>query len=159
VRDRRSALLTVANGMRRVWWFVRRPLTVGAAGLVLNEENQVLLVRQSYGSRRWVLPGGSLKRRETFRDAAIREVAEEGGVVVPEHAPVTLLGVYANFKQAKSDHVAVYVMKEWESHPTHDREIANRGFFPLDALPEPVSLATRRRIDEYLGRREVTPDW
>ena len=157
--DRRSAVMTVANGVRRVWWFVRRPTVVGAAGLVIDTGGRVLLVRQSYGTRRWTLPGGSVKHGETLRDAAIREVHEEAGVVVLDPARVSLLGMYANFKQHKSDHVAVFVIREWKREETNDIEIANAGFFGVDDFPEPMSGAVRRRVDEYLGRRPIDSHW
>jgi ADP-ribose pyrophosphatase YjhB (NUDIX family) len=157
--DRRSVLMTVAHGVRRVWWFVRRPVVVGAAGLVVDEEGRVLLVRQSYATRRWTLPGGGVKRGETMRDAALREVREEAGVVATAPDDVELLGVYSNFKQAKSDHVAVFVIREWQREATSDLEIANKGFFAADELPSPLSGATRRRIEEFLGRRSISPRW
>jgi 8-oxo-dGTP pyrophosphatase MutT (NUDIX family) len=157
--DRRSALLTVASGVRRVWWRIRRPLVVGAAGLVVGEDGRFLLVRQSYGSRRWTLPGGGLKKGETLVEGALRELREEAGITATKPDEVTLLGVYANFKQGKSDHVAVFVVRDWTREPSNDLEIANTGFFPPDALPEPMSGAVRRRIEEHLGRRAISTRW
>jgi ADP-ribose pyrophosphatase YjhB (NUDIX family) len=157
--DRRSALMTVAHGLRRVWWRVRRPVVVGASGLVVDRQGRVLLVRQSYATRRWTLPGGGVKRGETLLEGALREIREEAGITATSPGKVSLLGVYGNFKQGKSDHVAVFVIRDWEQAPSNDLEIANAGFFAPDALPEPMSGAARRRIDEFLGRREVTPDW
>ena len=157
--DRRSLVMTLANGVRRVWWFVRRPVVVGAAGLVLDDKDRVLLIRQSYGTRRWTLPGGAVKRGESLRDAAIREVREEAGIAATEPDAVELLGMYGNFKQHKSDHVAVFVIRDWKAEGTSDIEIANDGFFAIDDLPDPMSGAARRRIEEYIGRRPIDARW
>jgi ADP-ribose pyrophosphatase YjhB (NUDIX family) len=158
VADRRSLLMTTANGVRRVWWKLRRPLAVGAAGLVVDRDGRVLLVRQSYATRRWTLPGGGVKKGETLADCARRELREEVGVVAGPEA-VELLGLYANFKQGKSDHIAVYVIREWEREAVNDIEISNAEFFSPDELPDPMSGAVRRRIEEYLGRRPVDTRW
>ena len=157
--DRRSLLMTGANGIRRVWWFLRRPVVVGASAIVVDQQDRVLLVRQSYGTRRWTLPGGSVKRNETLREAAIREVREEAGVIALDADEVELLGVYSNFRQHKSDHLAVFVIRSWKRRDTNDIEISNAGFFAVDELPEPMSAAVKRRIDEYLGRRPVDARW
>ena len=156
----RSWLLTLANGLRRAWWFVRRPIAAGASGIVIDPEGKVLLVRHSYGTRRWTLPGGSAKRGENLAHTAARELEEEVGVTLPNGpASLTLLGVYGNFKQSKSDHIAVYTAREWERHETKDIEIAAAAFFEPDALPENTSGAARRRIEEAFGRRPISHDW
>jgi ADP-ribose pyrophosphatase YjhB (NUDIX family) len=142
-----------------MWWFVRRPMAIGTAGLVVDSEGRILLIRQSYAKRQWMLPGGGLKRGETLRDGALRELREEAGIIVRTPDEVTLLGIYANLKQGKRDHVAVYVVREFTQEPSNDMEIANSGFFAPDDLPAPLSRATGRRIDEFLGRRAITPHW
>lgn len=63
----------------RVYWFIARPRTRGVK-CVLTDEDRVLLVRHSYGSRGWDLPGGSVKSGEAPADAARREMQEELGV-------------------------------------------------------------------------------
>jgi len=60
---------------------------VGAAGFVVNERNELLVVREWRDTGRgrevapqWKLPGGLLDRGESFREASTREVFEETGV-------------------------------------------------------------------------------
>ncbi len=58
---------------------------------IVERGGQVLLVRRRYrdGGLRWTFPGGSIEPMESDREAVIREVREEAGVLV--HA-VRLLG-------------------------------------------------------------------
>jgi 8-oxo-dGTP pyrophosphatase MutT (NUDIX family) len=60
------------------------------AGIVYDERDRILLVRQSADGV-WSAPGGSVDPHETPADAVVREVWEETGLYV---APVRLLGVY-----------------------------------------------------------------
>jgi ADP-ribose pyrophosphatase YjhB (NUDIX family) len=64
-----------------LWWRVRRPTTFGVKALLLHPDGsgKFLTVRHSYAdSQRWALPGGGYKpSRETPKEAASREIAEE----------------------------------------------------------------------------------
>jgi 8-oxo-dGTP pyrophosphatase MutT (NUDIX family) len=63
----------------QVFWFVARPEKHGVKCLV-TDRDRVLLVRHTYGSRAWDIPGGSIKRRESPLSAARREMSEELGL-------------------------------------------------------------------------------
>jgi len=54
-------------------------LKIGA-GVILIEENNVLLVRGSYGYRLWTQPRGFWEEGETTKDTAVRECLEETGL-------------------------------------------------------------------------------
>ena len=58
------ALLRWAHRARKRWFRWARPRTGGVAVVGLDEGERVLLVRHSYGSGRWCLPGGGLRRGE-----------------------------------------------------------------------------------------------
>ncbi len=139
----------------RLWWAVRRPLTMGAF-VVLARDGQVLLVRTTY-HRTWSLPGGGVRRGETLEQAARREASEEVGATLGE---LQLLGVYSRFREHKSDHVAVFTCTDGDATLRGDHEIEEARWFPLDALPPDVAPGTARRIAELReGRRPAFGTW
>ena len=73
------AALRKAHALRKVWWRLRQPLLLGCRVLAFDSEGHVLLIRHSYGSGRWMLPGGGIARGEDPLAAATRELAEETG--------------------------------------------------------------------------------
>ncbi|MCJ8339688.1 MAG: NUDIX domain-containing protein [Pseudomonadales bacterium] len=50
--------------------------------VIFNQQQQVLLVRATYGSCGWGLPGGALEPGETIHQALDRECKEELGIQV-----------------------------------------------------------------------------
>jgi ADP-ribose pyrophosphatase YjhB (NUDIX family) len=136
----------------------QRPMTLGVRGLVLDGMNRVLLVRHTYVPG-YYLPGGGVESGETLLHALGRELEEEGGVRLLE-AP-TLHGVYLNRHVSPRDHVALFTVRHFDCAGVRapDHEIAEADFFPLDALPEGTTPATRARLAEVLDGAPVSPYW
>lgn len=88
-----------------------------------------------------------------------RELDEEVGVLVRDTP--RLAGLYANFREFKSDHVALYVLDHaaYEQVPRRSPEIAEAGFFAPDDLPAGISASTRRRIAEIVEGRAPDELW
>ncbi|WP_246657302.1 NUDIX domain-containing protein [Methylocystis sp. B8] len=136
----------------------QRPMTLGVRGLVLDDQNRVLLVRHTYVSG-FYLPGGGVESGETLMDALERELHEEANVLLDE--PPELFGLYFNRRFSARDHVALYLVRSFRLTQPHvpDREIAEAGFFTLDALPADTTPATRARISEALEKAPISPYW
>jgi ADP-ribose pyrophosphatase YjhB (NUDIX family) len=141
----------------RFWWKFSRGMTLGVRGVVEDAEGRVLLVRHTYVAG-WYFPGGGVESGETALEALAREMAEEGGVAVA--APPTLAGFYANGPTFPNDHIVLYRVGDWRPClPSSDGEIAERGFFALDALPPDTSPGTRARLRELYEGAPPSPFW
>ncbi|HEV7438694.1 MAG TPA: NUDIX domain-containing protein [Methylobacterium sp.] len=127
-----------------------RGMTLGVRGAAIDGQGRVCLVRHTYVAG-WHLPGGGIEPGENAPDAMVREFREEAEIVPTED--LRLHGFYRNAAAAGRDHVALYVAPAFTvlRRKAPDREIAECGFFPLDALPEETTRATRARLDEIRG--------
>jgi ADP-ribose pyrophosphatase YjhB (NUDIX family) len=139
-------------------WRFSRGLTLGVRALVIDAGGKVFLVRHSYVSG-WHLPGGGVEAGETLVQALVRELAEEGDIEVVGTPP--LHGVFFNPVDSPRDHVAVFVVRVFRQAPVAraNREIAERGFFALDALPADTTPGTRRRLAEVLEGAPIAAKW
>jgi ADP-ribose pyrophosphatase YjhB (NUDIX family) len=142
----------------RPYWRLKRGMTLGAQGIVLREDKEVLLIRHGYRPG-WHFPGGGVEWRETMLAALAREVKEETGVIV-KGAP-ELHGVFANFGVMPHDHVVVYVVREWEQprQPVPNHEIVEQRIFPVTALPEDLVGGARRRLAEIFEGQPKGQHW
>jgi ADP-ribose pyrophosphatase YjhB (NUDIX family) len=146
----------VRQGQRIAGLFMR-PMTLGVRAIALDDAGRVFLVRHAYISG-FHLPGGGVESGETAMSSLRRELREEGGLETLE--PPSLLGFYHNPRHSRRDHVALYLARVRQDRPrAPDWEIIESGFFPLDALPEGATPATRARIDEYLRKAEPATLW
>lgn len=140
------------------YWRFARGLTMGVRAAVLDGAGRVFLIRHTY-VRGWHMPGGGVEAGETALAALRRELLEEGCIEVA--ADPALHGVYFNAKASRRDHILLYVVRDFRvvATKTPDREIAEAGFFPIDALPEDVTPATRRRLHEIASGAAPSPVW
>jgi len=140
------------------YWRQTRALTMGAQGVVLDQQDRVLLIRHTYRPG-WHFPGGGVERNETIETSVSRELQEEAGIIID--ARPELFGVYANFMAFPSDHIALFVVRHWSQPvvPAPNREIAEQMFAARDDLPEGTIAPVHRRLAEILGHTERQEQW
>ncbi|BCX05114.1 MAG: putative MutT/NUDIX-like protein [Candidatus Roseilinea sp.] len=129
----------------------------GASAFILNEQGHLLLQLRC-DNRHWAMPGGRQDVGESITQTCVREVWEETGL----HVRVKrLIGIYTDPTQFL---VARYPSGEvvqicnvcFECEIVGGQialsdESADIGFYPLDALPEPLLLTHKIRIQDALA--------
>lgn len=139
-------------------WRLQRSLTLGAQGVVIDEQGRVLMVRHTYRPG-WCFPGGGVEKGETVHVALTRELQEECGVIID--APPELFGVYSNETHFPGDHVVLFVVRHWHrSHiPAPNNEIADQNFFAPSPIQSDWPDATKRRLDEIFNAAPRAQTW
>jgi len=148
--------LNIALKIRRLYWRIVRPVTRGVRAILVNPEGKILLVRHKYGEG-WLLPGGKTRKKEADETALRRELSEELGV--SNISQIAKLGEYENTYEYKKDTVAVFIAREFTLTKKRHFEIETSGFFDPASLPEGTSPGTRKRIEEWLGQRQISNQW
>lgn len=124
---------------------------VGAAAIVLNERNEVLLQLRS-DNHMWGPPGGALEPGEEPAVAVVREVWEETGLIVD---PVRLVGIYAGddmlFTYPNGDVVAITSITfsckvVGGALRVDDDESLDLRWFAFEELPAEIAPWIRQRI-------------
>lgn len=142
-----------------------RGVSLGARVVILDAKGAVFLVRHSY-VKGWFLPGGGVDRGEIPIMAAKREMREEARMIAT--AEPELLGVYLYDGYHVPDYICCYIVRDWvwdspdgnqPEGPSADGEIVESAFFPLDALPDGITPATRARLEEVTGKRRSDGLW
>ncbi len=134
----------LAHTLMRASWKVRRPRSLGVK-VIATYERRVILVRHHYGDRRWMLPGGGIKRHESIHECMRRELFEETGLDLGELAAEAMIaGVFESTAESKRD-VVIVPRIELRSEPVlvARHEIAEVTLAPLDDLPDDLSPSAR----------------
>jgi len=126
-------LYRLANAVRRQVWALTKPRLRGARIVVVDARDRVLLVRHSYGSPRWMPPGGGLGRREDAVQGAIREVAEEVGCTLTR---ARLVAVFEEPLYGATNCAHIVVGRADDEPRPDGREVVEARWFALDAMPE-----------------------
>jgi 8-oxo-dGTP diphosphatase len=138
----------IAYQLARNYWRIRRPRTQGAL-VVVWKRGRVLLVRNSYVSY-YSLPGGYVRRGESVRDTASRELKEEVGVAV-DSSDLRLALEVTHEWEFRHEHVTLFDVEVSEAQaPMPDgREVVAADFFTPD---EALRLNLFPPLRQYLER-------
>lgn len=121
--------------------------------VVIIAEGQILLQQTSVGSQKWSLPGGGVEKHENDKAAAVREVAEEVGLVIESDQLVYLGEDYRHetggrFPRFTRVYLSVALSEIKKPTITRPLEILEAKWFPLSDIPRlsEETLATAIRL-------------
>ena len=139
-------------------YFGHRPiLMVGAAVLIVNHENRLLLLERS-DSRCWGPPGGAVELGEEVETAARRETLEETGLDIDG---MELFGVFSGpqlyYRYPNGDEVynitIIYLTHDWQGELRLNDEHTGSGWFAVAEIPEnispPIKPVMERFVEKY----------
>jgi 8-oxo-dGTP pyrophosphatase MutT (NUDIX family) len=131
-----------AYGLLKAFWFIRRPRTFGAHAVALTSEGRLILVKLRYASG-WRLPGGGRAENEDAREAALREMREEIGMI--SHGVVQLACELEESVDFKRDLASVVIVHDVSYRPkTWNLEVEAVREVDLESLPADLSPQTKR---------------
>lgn len=119
---------------------------VPCAGVVCLKGDEVLLIRRGAPPRlgEWSLPGGRIEPGERAADAALRELAEETGIIAELAG---LIDVVDGLFPPHHHYVLVDYAARWISGvPQAGDDAAEAAFQPLDEIDALIAWDETRRI-------------
>ena len=143
------------------WWMIRRPRSSGVR-CILRNGGSILLVRHTYGDRRWMLPGGRVRRGEDPVITARREMDQELGVRCEEWKVVGCLAARDGYWRGSPAHSfrrhsTFYIEGEVETTDVDPRpgELCDARWFESGAFPADCSDSLDAVLTAgWLGRQQ-----
>lgn len=128
---------------------------IGINIVALDSANRVLLLKHVFHPAcPWGLPGGWLGRHEDPRTAALRELEEETGLTAVLGPPI-----FTTY-DAHPPHIGIIYLAAVQSGEMQlSGEILDAGWFPVQALPQPLSPTVRQAIDTAVARKGDNLNW
>jgi len=128
-------------------------LMIGAATLIVDDRNRLLLMKRS-DSGCWGPPGGAMEPGEIVETAARRETREETRLEVRE---MSLFGVFSGlelyYKYPNGDEVdnvtIVYLSRDFTGEIQLNGEHTEWGWFSAEEIPEDLSPPIKPVIRKF----------
>ena len=120
-------------------------LRPGAFVVVVDASNQkIVLVKHSYGERKWGLPGGGLENGENPTDGAIREVREETGLEVRLTRLLCTMGLPSLLNPEQCLLKSIFVGEIAGGELQAGDDALETQFFAWENLPENLATESTR---------------
>ncbi|MPY30264.1 NUDIX hydrolase [Streptomyces adustus] len=124
------------------------PHAAVGVGVVLLGEHGVLLGRHRRGT--FELPGGTVEAGESFEATAVRELAEETGLVArPDD--VSLLGTLVDHVDGVVRVTVGALVHAWQGQPATqpDERVGDWKWYPLDRLPDGLFVCSAQILTAW----------
>ncbi len=127
------ALIPILLPFVRLYWHIFKPKTFGVK-VIVEYGSQILLIRNSYGWKKWTFPGGRIDKGEEPLEAAKREVLEETGLDLFD---LKYIGEIVSTEEGKIDHISIFKGVAYDTETQFcEFEIKEGGWFDKNELPK-----------------------
>lgn len=120
-----------------------------AGGIVFNKAGQVLLTKSS-GKGYWQFPKGRIESGQTSKEAAVREVKEEGGVeaeIIEKVADSKYVYPDPQIKEMIFKVVTFYLMEYLSGDPqNHHWEVEEAGWYESEEALKKLSFSDQKKF-------------
>ena len=137
----------------------RQPLPNVGVGVLVERDGKLLLHRRKgeHGPGTWSTAGGHLEYGETPEECAIREAWEEVGIHI---SAVAFMGITNDvFAETGRHYVTIWIhatAAEGDGYVHAEDEVEDVGWFPREALPEPLFLPLYHLLNGKLYATSAT---
>lgn len=147
----RATIFRFAYPVAKAIWFVTRPKATGVK-CVVRKNGRTLMVRHSYGSRRWNFPGGGIKRGESLLQACRREISEETGLAIQN---VRHHGSFFWTNEFKRDTIHVFTAETSGDPAVDGHELIEARWVDIPVLPEKDMSRVAQSVLRIIGPEGV----
>lgn len=128
--------------------------------VVINERKEVLLILSALGTPGvWSLPGGGVNRGESLKSAVQRELCEEIGVSLKDDRFIYFTTIEKGEVKNHSYQAPIFSVlvdhEEISLQSIQKTEIIEASWFPLDRLPDHMSLLALESINRLPDNLEI----
>ena len=129
-------LLRAGHCLTKASWFGRRRERFGVHALALTPQGKVILLKLRH-ARGWRLPGGGRREKEAPREAVLRELREEIGMI--SYGTINVACELAEDVGPTRDLVSLFIVRDVEYRLRWSWEVEDVMEAALDALPNDFS--------------------
>lgn len=145
------AVLPFGHRLRKSLLRLVKPEVHGVSLIGFDATGRLLLVRHSYGTAKWSMPAGGMRRGEDPEAAIRREMREELGVSLDR---VELVLRKEELIHGTRHHVWLYTACIPVAPKPDNREVIAAEFFALDDLPDDLERRVRPRLELVRGSQQ-----
>lgn len=132
------------EGCRRAWYPVSLPCVIC---LVVNEYNEIALIKQTYATENKVCVAGFIEQGETAEQAASREVREETGL-----EPVSVRYISSYYYEKSDDLMLGFLVRVNKSEfSIQPEEVESAAWYSIDEA--------RYELSKGMTGKDLLRDW